>query len=90
MKTLHLNLKAEYFAQIAAGSKSHEYRLCTAFWSKRLLGQSFDRIEIKKGYPKRGDVTRTISRPWCGLEVQTIQHRHFGSEPVQVFAIRVN
>ena len=68
MQTLHLNLKAEYFDQIADGSKTHEYRLCTPFWEKRLAGKTFDRIEVKKGYPKRGDPDRTIVKPWRGLE----------------------
>jgi len=90
MKTLSLNLKAEYFAQIDNGSKTHEYRLCTPFWEKRLADKTFDRIEVKKGYPKRGDSDRIIVRPWRGLERQTILHPHFGSKPVFVFAIRVN
>lgn len=90
MQTLHLNLKAEYFDQIADGSKTHEYRLCTPFWEKRLAGRTFDRIEVKKGYPKRGDPDRTIVKPWRGFERQTISHPHFGSTPVLVFAIRVN
>lgn len=90
MQTLHLNLKAEYFDQIADGSKTHEYRLCTPFWEKRLAGRTFDHIEVKKGYPKRGDLDRTIVKPWRGLERQTIVHPHFGSTPVLVFAIRVN
>lgn len=90
MKTLHLNLKAEYFDQIAAKSKMHEFRLCTPFWEKRLAGKTFDRIEVKKGYPKRGDSDRTLARPWRGVEIQTIVHPHFGDQPVLVFAIRVN
>lgn len=28
-------------------------------------------------------------RPWRGYEEQTIQHEHFGIEPVNVFAIHV-
>ncbi len=90
MKTLHLNLKAEYFDQIAAKSKMHEYRLCTPYWEKRLAGKTFDRIEIKKGYPKRADPDRILIRPWCGLEIKTIAHPHFGNQPVRVFAILVN
>ena len=90
MQTLHLNLKAEYFDQIADGSKTHEYRLCTPFWEKRLAGKTFDRIEVKKGYPKRGDPDRTIVKPWRGLERQMIRHPHFGNKSVLVFAIRVN
>lgn len=87
---LQLNLKGEYFDQIAAGTKSWEYRLRNAYWTKRLEGRVFDGVVIKKGYPKAGDPDRTLTRPWRGYEIHTITHPHFGDEPVEVFAIRVN
>jgi hypothetical protein len=90
MATLHLNLKAEYFDAIAAGEKREEFRLVTAYWQRRLEGRQFTSIELKKGYPKRGDAGRSLTRPWAGIEVKTITHPHFGVEPVQVFAIKVN
>ena len=89
MADLHLNLKGEYFDQIKAGTKLHEYRLASK-WFKRLDGKAFDRIFVKRGYPKAGDMERIIERPWRGYELQTITHPHFGDEPVQVCAIRVN
>lgn len=89
MADLHLNLKGEYFDQIKAGVKPFEYRLA-AKWLKRLEGKTFDRIQIKRGYPKTGDQARIIERPWLGYERQTITHPHFGAEPVDVLAIRVN
>lgn len=90
MKTLHLNLKAEYFDQIKAGEKIEEFRLCTPFWTKRLIGTHYDNILVKRGYPKNDDVERVIERPWLGFSVKMITHPHFGHEPVQVFAITVN
>ncbi len=89
MADLHLNLKGEYFDQIKAGTKLHEYRLASK-WLKRLDGKAFDRIFVKRGYPKADDRERIIERPWRGYELQTITHMHFGDEPVQVCAIRVN
>lgn len=89
MADLHLNLKGEYFDAINAGQKSFEYRLA-AKWLHRLSGKSFDRIFIKRGYPKTGDSERIIERPWRGYELQTITHPHFGAAPVEVLAIRVN
>jgi hypothetical protein len=89
MTTLHLNLKAEYFDAIAAGTKVFEFRLATPYWRKRLEGRTFDAIELAKGYPARDDATRRLRRPWRGFEVQTITHPHFGNDPVEVFAIRV-
>lgn len=89
MADLHLNLKGEYFDAIQRGEKAFEYRLYSK-WAKRLEGRTFERIWIKRGYPKAGDPERIIERPWCGFELQTITHPHFGAEPVRVCAIRVN
>ncbi len=89
MTTLHLSLKSEYFDQIKAGTKPEEYRLCTPYWSKRLIGRSYTRIELAKGYPKAGDTERRISRKWAGYTIKTMQHPHFGPDPVTVFAINV-
>lgn len=86
---LHLNVKGEYFHQIKDGTKPFEFRLSEK-WLKRLKGKTFGRIFIKWGYPKRDDVSRIIERPWRGYELQTITHPHFGAEPVDVLAIRVN
>ena len=87
---LHLNLKGEYFDQIADGVKQYEYRLCNNYWKKRLVGRHYDGIVIKRGYPKRGDANKAIRRPWCGYELQTVIHPYFGPNRVWVFAIRVN
>ena len=90
MARLHLNLKAEYFDQIKSGVKLHEFRLQTDYWARRLMGRSFDGIVLKKGYPKSGDASRTLERPWVGFTKTRITHPHFGADPVLVFAIKVN
>ena len=90
MADLTLPLKAEYFDAIADGSKPVEFRLTTPFWRKRLEGKTFDRIVLTKGYPKASDTTRRIVRPWLGYRITTITHPHFGTEPVEVFAINVS
>lgn len=87
---LTLRLKAVYFHQIRDGVKPFEFRRCTDYWRKRLAGRTYDRIVLTLGYPARNDATRQLQRPWRGLEIQTITHPHFGDEPVEVFAIRVN
>lgn len=87
---LHLNLKGEYFDQIKSGEKVEEYRLCTPFWSKRLLGRNYAGIVLKRGYPKADDTTRILERPYMGWQMKTITHPHFGAAPVTVFAIVVN
>lgn len=87
--TLHLSLKAEYFDAIRDGTKAREYRLVNDYWTKRLIGRAYSRIVLTKGYPARDDHTRRLARVWRGYEVQTIQHPHFGPDPVRVFAIDV-
>lgn len=87
---LHLNLKGEYFDKIQWGAKLHEYRLYNEYWKKRLENREYDGVLVKRGYPKRGDKSKILERPWLGYEVMTITHKHFGKDPVKVFAIRVN
>lgn len=89
MATLNLPLKREYFEQIRAGTKTEEYRLVTPYWSKRLEGKHYDSIVLTLGYPAAADAARRLLRPWRGFAIKTIQHPHFGPEPVRVFAIEV-
>lgn len=91
MADLILPLKREYFEAIREGTKTEEYRLCTPYWQKRLASPFglYDRIVLTLGYPKRGDESRRIIRPWQGYTIKTITHPHFGSEPVTVYAINV-
>ena len=89
MKTLTLPLKGIYFDQIAAGTKPEEFRLVTPYWRKRLEGRAYDRIVLTKGYPPAADAARRLELPWRGYRVTTIQHVHFGADPVEVFAIQV-
>lgn len=86
---LQLALKGEYFDQIKAGTKPKEYRLCTKYWAKRLVGRSYTRIVLTLGYPPRSDLSRRMEMPWNGYTIETIQHPHFGADPVTVFAINV-
>lgn len=90
MPILHLALKGVYFDQIQRGEKLEEYRLCTPYWQKRLEGRSYGGITLTKGYPAKDDTSRRITREWRGYRKATITHPHFGSDPVEVYAIRVN
>ncbi|KIC36522.1 hypothetical protein [Leisingera sp. ANG-M7] len=90
MSTLHLPLKSIYFDQIKSGEKVEEYRKANPYWAKRLEGRSYFDIELTKGYPPKGDTSRRITRPWLGYRKTTITHPHFGPDPVEVYAIRVN
>jgi len=83
-------MKGCYFDEIKAGTKDEEYRLVTPYWKSRIQCRKYKGIVIRRGYPKSGDLSRIITRPWKGYEIKTITHPHFGSEPVKVFAITVN
>ncbi|MGL4652641.1 hypothetical protein [Cetobacterium sp.] len=89
MKILTLNLKREYFEQIKSGIKTEEYRLCTPYWSKRLEGKTFDKILIKLGYPKNSEIEKILEFKYSGYEIKTIKHKHFGNDPVKVYAIKL-
>lgn len=89
--TLILNVKREYFEQIKRGEKKEEYRRVCNFWNSRIgiKENSLSFVEIRCGYPKRGDMDKILSFPWRGFEIKTITHEHFGPNPVRVFAIKL-
>lgn len=47
---LHLDLEAEWFDKIAAGTKREEYRDFTPYWKTRLADREYDVIEFRNGY----------------------------------------
>lgn len=89
MRTLTIPLKGEYFDAIKAGTKPEEFRAVTPYWRKRLEGREYDRIELLRGYPPRGDTIRRLVLPWKGYRLTTITHPHFGPDPIDVYAIDV-
>jgi ASC-1-like (ASCH) protein len=86
MRDLVLHLKSCYFREIKEGRKQFEFRLVKPYWQKRLVGKTYDRVIFWDAY-KPGGPDTVIVFPWRGYEVQTIQHAHFGPDPVEVFAI---
>jgi len=57
-RILHLTLIKKYFDLIASGKKIKEYRDIKPYWTKRLLGKSFDEIYFKNGYSKNAPFMR--------------------------------
>lgn len=89
MANLQLAVKGEYFDAMKRGEKTEEYRLDSPYWARRLIGRHYVRLIITRGYPRKDDSERRIDIPYGGFEIKTITHKHFGTEPVKVFAIKV-
>lgn len=77
---LTFNLKKEWFEKIKSGEKTHEYRMMTDYWKKR-VGNVLKRLTPREkregvkcffclGYPKADDKERR-------LEGRIIQIAHF-------------
>jgi hypothetical protein len=64
---LHLTLRREWFAAIAARTKRLEYRAQTPYWRKRLEGRQFDVIRFRNGYARNApEMEDCIRRRLCG------------------------
>lgn len=89
-RNLIIPVKGIYFDQIKAGTKLEEYRLVTGFWTKRLVGRTYDHVIMTRGYPKADDHARRLVIPWRGFQRLKLLHPHFGPDPVEVYAIDVS
>lgn len=87
-RILHLHLRYKYFDAIAAGTKLKEYREA-AKWKHKLDSNDYTHIMLYRGYQKKAHDT-VMELPYCGYELKTITHPHFGPDPVQVCAIDVS
>jgi hypothetical protein len=89
-RTLTIPVKGIYFDQIKARTKAEEYRLVTDYWRARLFGKEYDEIVLTRGYPHKEAADRRLRLPYQGWQIKVITHPHFGSKPVEVFAIDVS
>jgi hypothetical protein len=87
MANLQLALKGEYFDDIKNGIKVFEFREVNDYWSKRLVNRQYDKLIITRGYPSKDDLSKKMIFDYCGYELQTITHKHFGNIPINVYAI---
>ena len=87
MRTLYLSVKKKYFDQIKANTKKEEFRVIKPYWIKRLQGVDYDFIEIMCGYPKKGDTSKRINRPYKGYVKKIVEHPEWNNKPTPVFAI---
>lgn len=49
-RILQLNLKQQFFDEIALGRKTEEYREQKDYWATRLEGRDYDTIIFRNGY----------------------------------------
>jgi hypothetical protein len=77
---LHLNLKREYFAEIASKKKRTEFRAYTPYWKSRLASRDYDVICFRNGYSKKAPE----------MLVQFLGVRRAGTGRNAHFAIRAN
>ena len=85
---LWLSVKQEYFNAYMRGEKIEEFRRYNDYWIKRLVGRDYDMIHYRWAYPsKEQQKDRMVSMPYLGYKLKTITHKHFGPDPVEVFAI---
>jgi hypothetical protein len=84
---LILPVKRIYFDSIRIGTKGEEFRLTTPYWEKRIVGRTYDFIEITLGYPKRIEYEKRLAFQWNGYRRIRLTHPHFGPDEVEVFAI---
>ncbi len=90
MADLQLAVNGEYFDAMKRGEKTEEYRLVNPYWGRRLFGRDYDRLIITRGYPRKDAESRRVVMPYDGYEIKTITHKHFGPDPVKVYAIKIN
>lgn len=85
---LTIPLKAKWFDQIKAGTKTEEYREIKPYWEKRLIGKDYDEVVFTRGYPKKDDESRRLYFRYGGYQIKTVVSKEFGGIPLQVFAIQ--
>ncbi len=62
---LHLTLLKKWFDLIASGEKVVENREIKPYWTKRLVGKTFDEVHFKNGYSKDAPFMRV---EWKGMK----------------------
>ncbi|MBM3848220.1 MAG: hypothetical protein FJ405_18280 [Verrucomicrobia bacterium] len=53
-----MNLHRQFFDEIAAGTKTKEYREDTDYWRRRLEGRSYTEIHFRNGYATKAPFMR--------------------------------
>lgn len=74
-----MNLHRQFFDEIAAGTKTKEYRDNTDYWRRRLEGRSYTEIHFRNGY--------AIKAPFMRVEFKGV--REVGAKHDGQFIVRL-
>jgi hypothetical protein len=85
MKPLFIILKGEYFHQIAAGSKTEEYRITSDYWAKKIIDRHYSHIVFQLGYSA---TAARMTVEYLGYEKKFISSVIYNGQ-VQVFALKL-
>lgn len=83
---LYMTIKLIYFNQIKSGHKKLEFRRKTQYWKQKLEHRKYSLVCFRAGYSLNSP---TLYIEYLGYRSKTIQHPFFGTEPVQVYAIKL-
>ncbi len=61
---LYLTLRRRWFDEIAAGTKTVEYREMTPYWQRRIVGRQYDEVHFRNGYRQDSPFMRVEYRGW--------------------------
>jgi hypothetical protein len=86
-RILTLRIKAIYWQQIDAGTKSEELRIANPRYIRQLLTRDYDVIHIWLGYPPATDTAKLLRFAWRGAKRIRRQADHFGPTPVDLIAV---
>lgn len=85
MNLLFIILKGEYFHQIAAGTKTEEYRITSEYWAKKIIDHHYSHIIFQLGYS--ATAPRMIIE-YLGYEKKNISSVVYNGQ-VEVFALKL-
>jgi hypothetical protein len=85
MKPLFIILKGEYFHQIAAGTKTEEYRITSDYWAKKIIDRHYSRIVFQLGYSATAP---RMTVEYLGYKKKVIPSVVYNGQ-VEVFALKL-
>lgn len=83
---LHLNVYAKWFALLASGDKTEDYRDMSAYWHRRLYGRAYKTVTIRNGF---GPFAPEAKFEFVGVDIGTGRPEWGAPGTRTVFIIRL-